>query len=48
MRGNPFARLNVRLDKNVLEELRIRAAAEQVSISELVRMIIAEYLELYS
>ena len=46
MRGNP--RISVRVEKDTLSELQTRAAAENISVSELVRQIIEEFLDLYS
>lgn len=46
MRGNP--RISVRVDKETLSELQMRAAAEKISVSELIRQIIDEYLDIYS
>lgn len=46
MRGNP--RISVRVERDTLSELQQRAAAEGVSVSELVRDIIEEWLDQYS
>lgn len=46
MRGNP--RISVRVEKETLSELTQRAAAEGISVSELVRLIIDEWLDQYS
>ena len=46
MRGNP--RICIRVEKDTLSELQCRAAADGVSVSELVRSIIEEWLDMYS
>ena len=46
MKGNP--RISVRVENDTLQELIQRASAEGISVSELVRTIIDEWLDHYS
>ncbi len=48
MRGNPFSKISIRLEKDTLGELTALAAAEGVTVSEYIRQILNDFLDTLS